>query len=89
MQQVSANEQTVIFGDLDGILHFWAFGKHFHIPDGERNDGGRTNANSPKPVLRSGASSQQTDILGEPSSLGTNPTTELSNAAATRGVAGY
>lgn len=80
---MSANEQLVIFGDLGGILHFWAFGKHFHIPDGERNEGGRTNRNSPKSVLWSVAPSHQTGIRGQPSSLYINPTTELSNAAAT------
>eukprot|EP00903_Cladosiphon_okamuranus_P008717 g8350.t1 len=30
--EIGANEQQVIFGDLDGVLHVWSFGKHFYIP---------------------------------------------------------
>lgn len=37
--QVGSREQQVIFGDLDGVLHVWAFGKHFHIPGGWWNEG--------------------------------------------------
>ncbi|CAM9408537.1 unnamed protein product, partial [Ectocarpus sp. 8 AP-2014] len=30
--ETGANEQQVLFGDLDGVLHVWSFGKHFYIP---------------------------------------------------------
>ncbi|CAM9448340.1 unnamed protein product, partial [Laminaria digitata] len=30
--QVDSSEQQVIFGDLNGLLHVWNFGKHFYIP---------------------------------------------------------
>ncbi|CAM9600070.1 unnamed protein product [Ectocarpus fasciculatus] len=30
--ETGANEQQVLFGDLDGVLHVWSLGKHFYIP---------------------------------------------------------